>query len=344
MLTDVARRLGARGFGVFLLALALFSGCSPDGLLVTDEERERNFQRARDAERLGDFTAAADHYENALERNPRAANVTLGYAALCETHLKRFADAIYLYQRYLKLVPNDPRADDIKRRITICSERLASSVPVLVRSETIARDLEAVRNENSRLQLLASNLTATAIYWSNEWRRAASAGATPSTPAPAPAAASVANAASPAPLRPQAVRTPSSPAPTGRGSTTPASGRRGSSDPAMASAANPPPTASPSSTSAQDAGYAVESRSGRPATTTSRPPTPNPTRAAAAAPERTPSRGPVRMHVVSSGDTIESIARRFGVSASAIAQANPRLDTRRLSSGTIVRIPVGGGR
>jgi tetratricopeptide (TPR) repeat protein len=165
---------GRRGWSalvpLLLLCLApLWNGCSPEAFVSPDEDRD--YQRARDAERLGDFEAAAEYYERALERNPRAAMIHLGYAALCEGPLRRYAAAVYHYQRYLRLRPDDHRADDIRRRVTNCTERLATQVPLVVRSETIARDLEAVRRENQNLRTQVSNLTSTANFWSNEVRR-----------------------------------------------------------------------------------------------------------------------------------------------------------------------------
>lgn len=147
------------------------SGCSPDAFFPEDEERDRDFQRARDAERLGDFEGAAEFYERALERNPRSAIVHLGYASLCEVSLQRYAYAVYHYQRYLRLRPDDPRADDIRRRVTNCTERLATTVPLVIRSETIARDLEAVRRENQALKVQVATLMSSTAYWSNEVAR-----------------------------------------------------------------------------------------------------------------------------------------------------------------------------
>lgn len=172
-----------------VLGTALGGGCSPDVFLVTDEDRERNYQRARDAERLGDFEGAAEYYERAVEKNPRSANVHLGYASLCGGPLRRYADAVYHYERYLRLRPDDPRADDIRRRITNCTERLATSVPLVIRSETIARDLEAVRRENLALRSQVTNLAALAARWSNEWRRLSLAVPSTVTPAGTPGAA-----------------------------------------------------------------------------------------------------------------------------------------------------------
>lgn len=163
-----------RGLPLLLLLLVGWSwtGCSPDAFLLADEDRDRNFQRARDAERLGDYEGAAEYYEKALERNPRSALAHLGYASLCEGQLRRFADAVYHYQRYLRLRPNDPKAEDIRRRVTNCTERLATMVPLVIRSETIARDLEATRRENQALRTQVTNLFALSAYWSNECQRA----------------------------------------------------------------------------------------------------------------------------------------------------------------------------
>ena len=160
---------------LLLILAGLFGGgCSPDTFLAADEDRERNFQRAREAERLGDYEGAAEFYERAIEKNPRAAAVHLGYASLCEGSLRRHADAVYHYQRYLRLRtgdPKDPKAEDIRRRITNCTEQLATSVPLVIRSETIARDLAAVRGENLVLRGQVTQLIAGVAHWSNEWQR-----------------------------------------------------------------------------------------------------------------------------------------------------------------------------
>ena len=46
-----------------------------------------------------------------------------------------------------------------------------------------------------------------------------------------------------------------------------------------------------------------------------------------------------RTHTIRSGDTLDGIARRYGTSVSALQQANPNLDPRRLIPGRSVRIP-----
>jgi tetratricopeptide (TPR) repeat protein len=172
MMKDAAPWRGARALLLALLAMACWAGCSPEDFLVGDEDRDRNLQRARDSERLGEYEAAAEYYERALERSGRSPAVHLGYAALCEARLQRFPDAVYHYQRYLRLLPaGDARADDIRQRITNCTERLATTVPLMVRSETIARDLAAVRSENLGLRAQITNLSGVLGQWSNECQR-----------------------------------------------------------------------------------------------------------------------------------------------------------------------------
>ncbi len=171
---DAAPWLGRCALLLLMLVGLLGGGCSPDAFLTPDEDRERNFQRAREAERLGDYEGAADFYERAIEKNPRSAAVHLGYASLCEGPLRRHADAVYHYQRYLKLRagdPKDPKAETIRQRITNCTEQLAMSVPLVIRSETIARDLAAVRGENLVLRGQVTQLQSGVAHWSNEWSR-----------------------------------------------------------------------------------------------------------------------------------------------------------------------------
>jgi LysM repeat protein len=168
------------------MAVVWGTGCSPDTFLATDEEREGNLQRAFESMRLKDFEGAAIHFERALERNPRSALAHLGYASLCESHLRRYPEAVYHYQRFLRLRPNDPKAEDIGRRIKHSTELLAQTVPMVVRSESIARDLEAMRRENLALRAQVTQLTSISLQWSNEVQRLTHIAAQSLSPPPRP--------------------------------------------------------------------------------------------------------------------------------------------------------------
>lgn len=78
-----------------------------------------------------------------------------------------------------------------------------------------------------------------------------------------------------------------------------------------------------------------------PAASTARPAGNNP--AHAPAPARRPADAAsipaARIHVVRAGETPASIARRYGLSARQLLEANPRLDARRLRPGQTLRLP-----
>lgn len=293
---------------LLLLATVLWGGCSPDDFLVSDEDRERNYQRARDAERLGDYDAASEYYERALEKNSRAPSVHLGYAALCQGQLRRYADAVYHYQRYLRLRPEDPKAEDIRRRITNCTELLATSVPLVIRSETIARDLELVRTENLSLHTQITNLTILAYQQTNEIRRLSAALAQAQSQFQTQ---SVAFAQAQARLQAyaQAQNAPANDAGGSSGGSNPG-GNRGSTAP---KASTPGPSVG---------GTGSPGSSGSPGYRSPETPT------------------TARVHKVQSGETLDRIARRYGIPVKSLQLANPRVDARHLKSGTELKIPA----
>lgn len=304
MLRIAARQHGFRVLLMLALVSMVVAGCSPDAFLVTDEDRERNFLRAKDAERLRDYEAAAEFYERALEKNPRSSVAHLGYATLCEAQLRRYAEAVYHYQRYLRLKPEDPKAESIRSRVTNCTERLATSVPLVIRSETIARDLEAVRRENLSLRSEVTNLLAFSTTWSNEVRRLTAA-----------LSAATANAAQ---------GTPQAAVASG-GAMAGVSGAASTSTKAKSTPSQRPAT----SATGSGVGGATPSAGSRPVTATSNYRT------------RTPASYGVssRAHRVVSGDTMGRIARQYGVSLESLRRANPGLDERRLRPGMYVRVP-----
>jgi D-alanyl-D-alanine carboxypeptidase/D-alanyl-D-alanine-endopeptidase (penicillin-binding protein 4) len=59
----------------------------------------------------------------------------------------------------------------------------------------------------------------------------------------------------------------------------------------------------------------------------------------AAPPSRAASTASTRQHTIRSGDTLDAIAKRYGVTVRALRAANPGLDPRRLIPGKRVRIP-----
>ncbi|MGE3312525.1 MAG: tetratricopeptide repeat protein [Limisphaerales bacterium] len=292
--------LGRCALLLVMLVGLLEGGCSPDAFLTPDEDRERNFQRARAAERLGDYEGAAEFYERAIEKNPRSAAVHLGYASLCEGSLRRHADAVYHYQRYLKLRaddPKDPKAEAIRRRITNCTEQLATSVPLVIRSETIARELATVRGENQELRRQVTQLLSGVAHWSNEWARAslmlqqaqlAGNSGTPRTGVGAGVGAT-------------------------SGRITPLPTDRSASRSGAGSSARRPYNLDDRSAPSDRSGRSSESGSGAVAG--------------------------LRTHRVARGETMAGIARVYGVSIPSLQRANAHVRPRTMPVGTVLRIP-----
>lgn len=60
---------------------------------------------------------------------------------------------------------------------------------------------------------------------------------------------------------------------------------------------------------------------------------------------RTPSEptGPGGVHVIKSGETLAVVAKKYGVSVSALTKANPSVDSKRLKIGQKIKIPGRSG-
>jgi len=54
---------------------------------------------------------------------------------------------------------------------------------------------------------------------------------------------------------------------------------------------------------------------------------------------KTEPTGPGGVHVIKSGDTMGSVAKKYGISLEALLKANPTVDSRRLKIGQKVKIP-----
>ena len=65
-------------------------------------------------------------------------------------------------------------------------------------------------------------------------------------------------------------------------------------------------------------------------------------RSTGAAPSQPSSSPTLRSHTVKSGETLTTIARRYNVKLSALMDANPRLDPRRMRVGQVINIPASG--
>ena len=110
---------------VFLiLCLALFAGCSR-----TDVTKHPLMKRADDCRAEGNFKDAANGYKRLLEKYPDNPQIHLRLASLCDESLNRPDGAIFHYEEYLALTPeNAPDRQTIIAYRDAARERLINSV------------------------------------------------------------------------------------------------------------------------------------------------------------------------------------------------------------------------
>lgn len=143
-----------RGFFllVLLVVAGLVAGCDPAALVgPQDEARETHYRRAEALVRDRQYTRAAEALDRALEVNPRSASAHLLYAQLCREHLKRPDQAIFHYQRYLALRPDEPNAATFRGYIEDCRRQLAGPVVMPVIDQRLAARLVELQQSNSNL-------------------------------------------------------------------------------------------------------------------------------------------------------------------------------------------------
>ncbi|MFN0068978.1 MAG: LysM peptidoglycan-binding domain-containing protein [Limisphaerales bacterium] len=141
-----------RGFFLALLGAALLTGCDPSGRMGSrDETREPHYRRAVTLRDERQYTRAAESFDLALEANPRSAAAHLDYARLCHEQMARPDQAIFHYQRYLALRPDDPHTDIIRNRIEDCRRQLAGPVAVPVVNQQLVTRVQALQAENTNL-------------------------------------------------------------------------------------------------------------------------------------------------------------------------------------------------
>jgi LysM repeat protein len=114
-------RAGAKWMLAGVLAAFLAGGCGPRGGLGRDdgEETDPVARRAMDRQKEGDQEGTIREWERVLERKPRFARAHLELGLLYDDFRRDYVRAIYHYQRYLELAPDEPakeRIQDLVRR------------------------------------------------------------------------------------------------------------------------------------------------------------------------------------------------------------------------------------
>jgi LysM repeat protein len=180
-ITTVIQRL------CLLLLAAGLAGCLPSGDNALDEQKDPYFLAGNRKLSSFDFKGAAESFERAVETNPRNASAHFQLGVLYEQRISEensYAVAIYHYDKFLQLRPKSQFADIVKQRIIACKQELAKPIALGPGTQSVLRDMERLKVENTQLK---SQLEAWVAYATN---RAANL-APPVFTNPAPASSGV---------------------------------------------------------------------------------------------------------------------------------------------------------
>jgi LysM repeat protein len=136
---------------LFLPAILLLSGClQPDS--TQDEQKEPHFMDGKRCANSFDYKGAIEHFQKALEVNPRNASAHFELGVLYDQKEPDPAAAIYHYQAYLRLNPKGPQAELAKSHAYACMQELARSVSFGPVTQPLQAQCEKLMEENKRLR------------------------------------------------------------------------------------------------------------------------------------------------------------------------------------------------
>ena len=262
-----------------------------------------------------DYEGAIQSFERALQSNPNNAAAHFRLGGLYSDKKKDFAAAIYHYQKHLNLYTNSPRADQIVQQINYCKRELARGHSIAFASTEVQRQMERLTMTNEiyakRIQELEAELARGPRYITN--------------------------------IETKYVAMPDLEQKGGRGLTRPTtivdSPPQQQQEQAKVETPEPTPPKQTKSNPQQETRVAASAQQEAQRESSNRErdgrETPRKT-----APRNSASSGSrVRtVHTVKPGDTLDAVARRYGVSASELRAANPGLG-RGTRAGQKINIP-----
>jgi tetratricopeptide (TPR) repeat protein len=130
----------------------VLAACTPSAHHTLEEEKERHYVAGMTKLHAMDYSGAIESFQKAVEVNPRSAAAHLQLGLLYERTSEECATAIYHFQKYLKLRPNEDYAEVVRQRIVGCKQELAKSVSLGPLSGEMQGQLETLALENQRLK------------------------------------------------------------------------------------------------------------------------------------------------------------------------------------------------
>ncbi len=282
----------------------LLSGCFPNGHKSFEEDKDPYFIEGKNRFRSYDYVGAAESYVRVLNNNPNSALAHFELGMIFKDKVYDPIAAIYHLDRYLRLRPKSELGDVVKMHMEAMKIDIAKTVSYGVVARDVQRQMEQLITNNLALRIEMTNNRV--LLTTNRFENTALRGEL----------AAVKLALDRKPLSvtnyvTNYIRVPNTP-------------------PGVKQSL-PIPKPTPVPRSLQQ--HSVSSPHATPATR----PAPQPR-------NETPGRvAPVsvnRTHVVKVGQTYGSIAVLYGVTASAMQAANPRINPRQLQAGQLLNVPA----
>jgi hypothetical protein len=147
----IDRGASIRLFLCGLIAIVL-GGCAPTGGDRLNEEKDPHFLTGKSRISSLDYDGAILAFEKALESNPRSAAAHLELGLLYEEKKKRYATAIYHFEKHLDLRPSSNYAEMVNQHIINCKLELARTVSFALVSHQVQDELRRLNSTNALLR------------------------------------------------------------------------------------------------------------------------------------------------------------------------------------------------
>jgi hypothetical protein len=302
----------------------LLGGCLPSPTGGSDDERNPHVLEARARRAAYNYPGAKASLEKALETNPRLAIAHWELALLQYEKLNDYASAYYHFDRVVKLRPEWPQSQSAKQFMEICELELAKAAPPIPQTPQIQRLIDSLTTRQIELSERTNQLEQEVKSLKERNQQLAADNARLKQWVSV-TAAQAATAAAPAGVS---------------GQSAPRPGTLLSSNVAL-----PQPKAAVGNLQPRDQTALGLLRAN--ATSSARPQGVSPAgrggpagASPGAAVGRAPAPKAARTHTVRYGETLASIARRYGLGLDSLLAANPGVRPERLKVGQAINLPA----
>jgi tetratricopeptide (TPR) repeat protein len=137
---------------IVALLCVVVAGCRHGSQAHSDEQKDPYYLSGKNRLQERDYLGAIQMFEKALDINPRSASAHFELGVLYDQQVNDYPAALYHYQRAVTINSNFISADLARQRIQGCKRELAKSVVHLPTTESLQKEVDALRSENNELK------------------------------------------------------------------------------------------------------------------------------------------------------------------------------------------------